>query len=138
MYRVGFVKVFAYSARRLRHGWLPAAMLLALSFVATAQATVRCVSANGKVSKPTAKLTGCATTTSFTTIGSAVAASAAGDTVYVLAGSYSEMVTIPSTLTGLSLIGQEAGCPVGGCPPFLLGQGALGKAKTTINASGAR
>ncbi len=136
MNRVGFAKAFTHSARRLRLGWLMAALLLAPSFVATAHATVRCVSANGKVSKPTAKLTGCATTTSYTTIGSAVAAAAAGDTVYVLEGSYSEMVMIPSALTGLLLIGQEAGCPVGGCPPFLLGEGVLGKPKTSINASG--
>ncbi len=116
-------------------GSLVAAPGLILALVATANATVHCVSANGKVPKATAKLTGCAAMTSFMTISSAVAAAAPGDTVYVVNGTYSEMVTIPATLTGLSLIGEESGCPLGGCPPFLLGVGALGKLKTIINAS---
>ena len=128
--------VRAIIVRLLGLGSLIAAPVLILSLVAMANAAVHCVSANGKVPKATVKLTGCAATTSLMTISSGVAAASASDTVYVVNGTYSEMVTIPATLTGLSLIGEESGCPLGGCPPFLLGIGALGKLKTIINASG--
>jgi hypothetical protein len=133
MNRVGFARVFTHSARRLRLGWLIATPLLALSFVATAHATVQCVSANGKVPKATAKSFSCGATV-YTTIGDAVAAASAGDTVFVLNGTYSEMVTIPAALTGLVLEGQAGTCPPGGCPPSLRRAGALGAKKTIINA----
>jgi pectin methylesterase-like acyl-CoA thioesterase len=53
-----------------------------------------------------AKKAGCSATISKT-IGGAIAAAAADDTVFVFDGSYNEMVTIDSTLTGLSLLGRD-------------------------------
>lgn len=50
----------------------------------------------------------------FVTIQSAVNAASPGDTIQVCAGTYNEDVTIPATLTGLSLKGAQAGVPVTG------------------------
>jgi len=44
----------------------------------------------------------------FPTIQSAVAASAAGDTVVVAAGVYNEDLSVPAGLDGLSLLGAQA------------------------------
>ena len=78
------------------------ALMMALSVAAGA--TVRCVSANGSLSPSQARQYAC-TLPLFTTIGSAVAASSTNDTIYVFNGTYSESVSIPSSLSGLSLIG---------------------------------
>jgi hypothetical protein len=80
-----------------------AAPVLALSIAATAGATVRCVSAN-PIPYGQARQYACKPPL-YSTISSALAASSAGDTIYVFNGTYAESVSIPSALTGLSLIG---------------------------------
>ena len=45
----------------------------------------------------------------FATIGTAVTAASSGDTIEVAAGTYTEDVTIPPALTGLTLLGANAG-----------------------------
>jgi hypothetical protein len=88
---------------------IPASVTLAaaIAFAATAQAAVLCVSASGSVPAGLAKKLGC-TGAASKTIGDAIGVASAGDTVSVLNGSYSEMVTIPSSLSGLTLTGQNA------------------------------
>jgi len=87
---------------------LPASITFAaaIAFAATAQAATLCVSASGSVPPGLAKKLGC-TGTPSKTIGDAIGVASAGDTVSVLNGSYSEMVTIPSSLSGLTLTGQS-------------------------------
>lgn len=94
------------AARRLGFWAMLGALLIVLAFVANAHATVRCVSPSGTVPPRQAKKAGCSATSSKT-IGGAIAAAVAGDTVFVFDGSYNEMVTIASTLTGLSLLGPD-------------------------------
>lgn len=93
-------------ARRLEFWSMLGAPLIVPAFVANAHATVRCVSPSGTVPPGQAKKAGCSDTISKT-IGGAIAAAAAADRVFVFDGSYNEMVTIDSTLTGLSLLGRD-------------------------------
>jgi parallel beta-helix repeat protein len=89
-----------------------AAVVLVIGYAATARAVyipssnVLCVKASGSIPAGMAKKLKCGPTT-YTTISAAVNAATAGDSIFVLAGKYSEMVTISSELTGLSLIGQN-------------------------------
>lgn len=83
-----------------------AASALVAGFVGTGHAAVLCVSASGSVPAGLARKLGCSPTV-YKTISDGVAAAASGDTVFVLHGTYSEMVTIPSSLTGLTLMGQN-------------------------------
>ena len=83
-----------------------AAVLMAASLTASAHAAVFCVKASGKISPQVAKRLGCGSNV-YTTIGAAVGAASAQDTIYVLSGRYFEMVTIPSSLSGLQLIGED-------------------------------
>lgn len=92
-----------------------AAVVLAIGFAATARAVsipppifpkVLCVKASGTIPKGLAARLKCAAT--YPTIGAAVGAAAAHDMVFVLTGTYSEMVTISSSLTGLTLMGQNS------------------------------
>lgn len=75
-----------------------------LAMQAAAGAAVRCVSAAGPIPLAQVKQYGCKPPF-FSTIGSAVTASSANDTIYVFNGTYPESVIIPSSLNGLSLIG---------------------------------
>ncbi|MGD0076046.1 MAG: hypothetical protein ABSD31_17145, partial [Candidatus Binataceae bacterium] len=77
--------------------------LLATGFAQPARAAVLCVAPSGSVPPGQAKKLGCSPTI-YTQIGAAVGAASADDTLMVLKGVYNEMVTIPSSLTGLSLI----------------------------------
>jgi hypothetical protein len=70
------------AARRLGLWSMLVAPLIVLAFVANAHATVRCVSPSGTVPPGQAKKAGCSATISKT-IGGAIAAAAAGDTVFV-------------------------------------------------------
>ncbi len=88
-----------------------AAVVLAIGFAATARAgatpspKVLCVKASGTIPKGLAARLKCVA--AYSTIGAAVSAASAHDTVFVLPGTYSEMVTISSSLTGLTLMGQN-------------------------------
>jgi hypothetical protein len=77
--------------------------MLMLAMQAAAGAAVRCVS-SGPIPLAQVKQYGCKPPI-FSTIGSAVTASSANDTIYVFNGTYPESVTVPSSLSGLSLIG---------------------------------
>jgi hypothetical protein len=94
----------SWRSRRIRFVSLVAAPILVMAFSAAAGATVRCVSASGSLSPAQAKQYACKPPL-YTKIGNAVAASSASDTIYVFNGTYPESVTIPSSLSGLSLIG---------------------------------
>ena len=94
----------SWRSRRIGFVSLVAAPILVMALSAGAGATVRCVSANGSLSPAQAKQYACKPPL-HTTIGSAVAASSASDTIYVFNGTYPEDVTIPSSLSGLVLLG---------------------------------
>jgi parallel beta-helix repeat protein len=89
-----------------------AAVALVFGYGATARAfniplpSVLCVKASGTIPKGVAKKLKCGQTI-YTTISAAVGAASAGDSIFVLAGKYSEMVSIPAELSGLSLVGQN-------------------------------
>jgi hypothetical protein len=93
-----------WRSRRTRFVSLIATPTLVMVLSAAAGATVRCVSASGLLSPGQVKQYACALPL-YTTIGSAVAASSANDTIYVFNGTYPESVTISPSLSGLSLIG---------------------------------
>ncbi len=91
-----------------------AAVVLIFGYAATARAIiipppitprVLCVKASGTIPKGVAAKLKCVA--AYSTIGAAMGAATADDTVLVLAGKYQEMVTISSSQTRLSLIGQN-------------------------------
>ena len=94
--------------RELTHRISSAALaaVIVLGCSAFAHGAVLCVSASGSVPPWKAREIGCAPTI-FRTIGAAVAASKSSGTVAVFKGTYSEMVTIPASLPGLSLIAED-------------------------------
>ena len=82
------------------------AAVIAIGLTVTAHAATRCVKPSGVIRPNIAARLGC-TGNVYSTISDAVAASSADDVIYVLSGTYSEMVSIPSKLSGLMLIGQN-------------------------------
>ena len=83
-----------------------AAAVLVAGFAGAGHAAVLCVSASGTMPAGLARKLGCSSTV-YKTISDGVGAAASSDTVFVLHGTYNEMVTIPSSLTGLTLMGQN-------------------------------
>ena len=69
------------------------------------------------------------------TITYAVSQSAAGDTINVSAGNYSENVNIPATLTGLTVKGAQAGNPFSGRTFGGAGESTVNGIQTTGNSS---
>jgi len=99
---------------RLRPGFgimrlvsLIALPIMAVAIAASANAAVLCVKAVGTPPRGLARKIGCSMTV-YMTIGTAVAAASPGDTVFVFGGTYDETVTVDSSLTGLSILGQNA------------------------------
>lgn len=88
--------------------WIPAigiAMLAIATAIPAHAANTLCVSPGGSFPPGLAKKLGCSAT--YQSIGLAVTAASANDTILVMKGTYSEGVTIPASLTGLTLIGQN-------------------------------
>jgi len=69
------------------------------------------------------------------TITYAVSQSAAGDTINVASGNYTENVNIPATLTGLTLKGAQAGNPFSGRTFGGAGESTVNGIQTTGNSS---
>src|SRR5271157_3170331 len=81
----------------------PAAVfVLMMGFAASAGAVVFCVSPSGSVPSATSKALGCGPTVTKT-ISAAVGFASGTDSIVVLRGIYAEMVTIPASLSGLTL-----------------------------------
>ncbi len=83
-----------------------AAVVMAVGLAASAHAAVFCVKASGAVRHGLAARLGCGTNV-YSTISDAVSHASTDDTIYVLPGTYSEMVSISSSLSGVMLIGQN-------------------------------